>query len=55
LDGGQLSEVMRLLTEVIDTAAESVYTFRRCATCWETVGVVREATVDVEPYYEVVL
>jgi CRISPR-associated protein Cas2 len=55
LDTGQLSELLRLVTEMIDTATDSVYAFRQCAACWETVGVVGQATVDDEPYYWAVL
>ena len=55
LGSGQLSELIQLLTDMIDTSTDSVYAFRQCAACWETVGVVGQATVEHEPYYWAVL
>jgi hypothetical protein len=33
-----------------EAASDAVYEFRRCAACWETVGVVGQTTVDDGPY-----
>jgi hypothetical protein len=40
---------------MIDTSTDSVYAFRQCAACWDTVGVVGQATVADEPYYWAIL
>ena len=55
LDSDQLTELLQRVTDMIDTSTDSVYAFRQCAACWETVGVVGQATVDDDPYYWAVL
>ena len=44
-----LSEARERIGEIIDPDTDSVYVFRQCAACWETVGVLGQATVAEEP------
>ena len=55
LDAEQLTDLLHHVTDMIDTATDSVYAFRQCATCWDTVGIVGQATVKDDPYYWAVL
>ena len=50
-----LAEILALITEMIDLETDSVYAFRQCATCWDAVGVVGQASVEERPYYWAVL
>ena len=50
-----LTELRGHLTEIIDVDTDSVYMFRQCAACWETVEVIGQATVEDEPLYWSVL
>jgi CRISPR-associated protein Cas2 len=55
LDADQLTELLARVTDMIDTDTDSVYAFRQCAACWDTVGIVGQATVNDDPYYWAVL
>jgi CRISPR-associated protein Cas2 len=55
LDGEQVTDLLAQVTDMINTTTDSVYAFRQCAACWETVGVVGQATVEDEPYYWAVM
>jgi len=55
LDNEGLVELLARVTDMIDTDTDSVYAFRQCGTCWDTVGVVGQATVADERYYWAVL
>ena len=46
-----LTELRERLEEMIDTDTDSVYLFRQCAACWDSVGVIGQATVRDEPVY----
>lgn len=43
------------VTDMIDTSTDSVYAFRQRGACWETVGIVSQATVDDDPHCWAVL
>lgn len=55
LDQDQHTEIMALITDLIDADTDSVYAFRQCSTCWDTIGIIGQATVDEAPYYWAVL
>ena len=49
VEAGTLSEVRQRISQIINPDTDSVYVFRQCAACWETVGVYGQATVADEP------
>lgn len=55
LDPIQLTDLLARVEIMVDPDTDSVYAFRQCATCWDTVGVVGQATVDDESFYWAVL
>lgn len=55
LDHAQLADLTARLAAIVDPDTDSVYAFRQCATCWDAVTVLGQATVDDEPRYWAVL
>lgn len=55
LEAETLQEIRDRVTGIINPVTDSVYVFRQCAACWETVGVYGQATVSHEPLYWAVL
>jgi CRISPR-associated protein Cas2 len=55
LDEDQLRDVLRRVGEIIDPLVDSVYAFRQCATCWDAVVVLGQATVQDDERYWAVL
>lgn len=51
----RLTWLKKTLGEIIDADTDSVYLFRQCASCWETVGIAGQAHVQEESYYWSVL
>lgn len=50
-DPDQLTELLTRAGEIIDVGTDSVYAFRQCATCWDRIGIVGQATVEPDTYY----
>jgi CRISPR-associated protein Cas2 len=50
-----LSEARDKISQIINPQTDSVYIFRQCAACWETVGIYGQATVSRETLYWAVL
>jgi CRISPR-associated protein Cas2 len=55
LEPDGLREILDRLGAIIDPDTDSVYAFRQCATCWDSVHVLGQATVEDEPPFWVVL
>jgi CRISPR-associated protein Cas2 len=47
----RLAGLQETVGEIIDVDTDSVYVFRQCGPCWDTIGVVGQASVKDEPYY----
>jgi CRISPR-associated protein Cas2 len=50
-----LREARDRISQIINPQTDSVYIFRQCAACWETVGIYGQATVSRETLYWAVL
>jgi CRISPR-associated protein Cas2 len=55
LDADTLNQVSHRVSEIINPRTDSIYVFRQCSACWDTVGVYGQATVTDEPLYWAVL
>lgn len=44
-----LSEARRRIAEIINPDTDSIYIFRQCATCWDAVDVLGQATTAEKP------
>jgi CRISPR-associated protein Cas2 len=50
-----LQDARNRISQIINPETDSVYIFRQCAACWETVGIYGQATVSHENLYWAVL
>jgi CRISPR-associated protein Cas2 len=50
-----LREARDRISQIINPQTDSVYIFRQCAPCWETVGIYGQATVSHEALYWAVM
>jgi CRISPR/Cas system-associated endoribonuclease Cas2 len=50
-----ITEIRSRLAGIIKPETDSVYVFRQCAACWDTVGIHGQAAVTGEPLYWAVL
>ena len=50
-----LAEVRSRVAAIINPDTDSIYLFRQCAACWETVGIHGQASATGEPLYWAVL
>jgi CRISPR-associated protein Cas2 len=55
LEQDVLQEIRHRLDDIIAPDTDSVYVFRQCAACWETVGIHGQASATGEPLYWAVL
>ena len=55
IEPGLLAEARERISEIINPETDSVYVFRQCAACWETVGIYGQATMAGEALYWAVL
>ena len=55
LEAGILAEVRARVAAIINPDTDSIYLFRQCAACWETVGIHGQASATGEPLYWAVL
>jgi CRISPR-associated protein Cas2 len=55
VDDAMLQDARTRIGEIINPETDSVYIFRQCAACWETVGIYGQATVSHENLYWAVL
>lgn len=55
VDEGMLQDARDRISQIINPETDSVYVFRQCAACWETVGIYGQATVSHETLYWAVL
>ena len=55
LEVALLREVRDRVAGIINPETDSVYVFRQCSACWESVGVHGQASVADEPPYWAVL
>ena len=55
VDDDMLREARDRISQIINPETDSVYIFRQCAACWETVGIYGQATVSHETLYWAVL
>ena len=55
IEPAALEELRASVHEMINLDVDSIYVFRQCAACWETIGIHGQATVEKEPLYWAVL
>ena len=55
IEPAALEELRACIHEMINLDVDSIYVFRQCAACWETIGIHGQATVEKEPLYWAVL
>ena len=55
LDAGTLQEITERAGEIVDLEVDSVYFFRQCGRCWDSVGILGQATAAPPEYYWAVL
>lgn len=55
IDDDMLKDARDRIRQIINPETDSVYVFRQCAACWETVGIYGQAVASHETLYWAVL